>query len=244
MEYVRTLLRRGSEHKDFCEDNYLTMEKDNQIFMIAFDGCSSGKESHFASALFSKLFRKLINETYLISDLEALSKALFRRFYNELTVLKGNLDLGIEEILSTILFSVYNIKNKELFLVISGDGAYCINENITKIEAEHNAPDYISYYLSSSFDIFWSSLKKEIFTDVKDFSLISDGIFSFQMNNKGLNRPVTDKEQDVIKDSLLVDKYLKSNTAMLARKINILKGKFTEELSHYDDLTIVRLIID
>ena len=55
---IKELVRRGTNHKNFCEDSVYHLEYGNIVDLAVFDGCSTGIKSHFASELMYKIFRK------------------------------------------------------------------------------------------------------------------------------------------------------------------------------------------
>jgi hypothetical protein len=230
MFVIREILRMGSDHKQ-CEDSIFKMVKDEYIFMATFDGCSGGVDSHFASNLFKKILRKSIEENlFLKGSPEEISKVVLKKFFISLIAITNILTLNLDEILSTIIFSITNFNTKESFIVISGDGAYMFNGELLEID-QNNTPDYIAYHLNETIENVWNTFHTKNLKDTKDLSLMSDGIFSFKKEN-------ISSTEEPIKSLLIEDKLIKSE-AMLPRICNILdkNGYY-----HYDDLSIVRLI--
>ena len=121
--------------------------------------------------------------------------------------------LNLDEILSTINFSVTKISDKNSFVVLSGDGAYSINGELTNID-QNNQPDYISYHLNEPFENVWETFTKKEFKNVEDISIMSDGIFSFK------KEAITETEKPI--NSLLNEKKLIKSKAMLPRLRRIL----------------------
>ena len=69
---IHTLLKRGFSHKDFCEDFLLCKALDEKYLLAGvFDGCSSGVDSHFASALFAKIVKNVATELYSKAQTES-----------------------------------------------------------------------------------------------------------------------------------------------------------------------------
>ena len=245
---IREVLRIGSEHKQ-CEDSNLSMtfryENQNLYFLIAFDGCSGGVDSHFASNLLKKCFRWAFENSYLLKqesgnitawNLEYLTQSIFKSVIQKLKETCVILNLRTDEILSTVVYTVVryspiNITNNEYYTVISGDGAYMVNDKLTVID-QHNEPNYIAYHLDKSFDDIWNTFTVVYGTeDINNFAVMSDGIQSYKKDNKYDNElPI----QKLLKE----DKIIQSE-AMLPRICNILNN---EKYYHYDDLSIVRLI--
>ena len=136
---------------------------------------------------------------------------------------------------------IYNLNNNELLVKFFGDGcAYANNDELLFFNNdEENKPDYVSYQLSDllkspyAFTNYYKG-KKSFIVNTKDFSISSDGLFSF--------RKTIDSEPDFNYTNYLVkDDFLYKNPASLKRKLNIIKNKGYE---HYDDLTIIRIIIE
>lgn len=244
---IRDVLRIGSEHKQ-CEDSNFSItfnqEDDYIYFLIAFDGCSGGIDSHFASNLMKKCFRWAFENNYLLKpeskiqnqNLEFLSKSLFKMAIQKLKEVCVILNLRSDEILSTVVYTVVRYvpifsPTCTYYTVVSGDGAYMVNDKLTVID-QHNEPNYIAYHLDKSFDDIWNTFTiTSGYDEITNFAVMSDGIQSykkdFQYNNE---LPI----QKLLKE----DKLIQSE-AMLPRICNILGN---DKYYHYDDLSIVRLM--
>ena len=230
MYVIREILKIGSDHKQ-CEDSTFKMVMDDYVFMAIFDGCSGGVDSHFASSLFKKILRKVIEESLVFKGTpNEISKIVLNKFFISLIAIKNILTLNLDEILSTIVFSITDLSTKESFIIVSGDGAYMINEELVEVD-QNNQPDYIAYHLNKTFENVWSTFYTQNYSDVDDISVVSDGIFTFK------NEGILSIEEPI--NSLLKEQKLIKSEAMLPRLCNILdrKGYY-----HYDDLSIVRLI--
>ena len=58
---IYTLNKTGQFHKTHTEDHVITLELGNEwIVGAVMDGCSSGRESYFASTLFGKIIQKSV----------------------------------------------------------------------------------------------------------------------------------------------------------------------------------------
>ena len=230
MYYIREILRIGSDHKQ-CEDSTFRMVLDDYIFMATLDGCSGGVDSHFASSLFKKILRKVIEESLVFKGSpEEICKIVLNKFFISLIAIKNILTLNLDEILSTIVFSITDFSTRMSFVVISGDGAYMVNDELYEVD-QNNQPDYIAYHLNETFEKVWNTFYIMNHENVEDISVMSDGIFTFK--NEGL----ISLEEPM--NSLLREQKILKSKAMLPRLCNILdkKGYY-----HYDDLSIVRLI--
>jgi hypothetical protein len=240
MIYISTVSRRGSSHVDWNEDNFCYHQTGNAIVGGVFDGCSSGKDSYFASKLFANMFIKTIEkckeEELISNNFENLVYVYFKNLFKAIE----SIGLGIEETLSTSVLFIYELNSNNLFVKFFGDGvAYANNQSLEVFNNdENNQPDYIGYSLSevlkkNNFSKYWN-MKKSFTLKTNDFSISTDGIFSFQ--NSGEQEPLFSCESFLVQDD-----FLYKNPAFLKRKLNILKNKGYD---HYDDLTIIRVKID
>lgn len=240
MIYLSTVSRRGTSHPDRNEDNFFIKEMANVLVGGVFDGCSSAKDSFFASKLFANILKKTIHEFDADINIKAFPRLihLFCKNLNKAIKLIG---LSIDEVLSTALLFIYELEGNELLVTFFGDGcAYANNEEFVFFNNdEENKPDYLAYSLSDiikSNNAFLSyyNQKKSFTTITKDFSIASDGIFTFK---NGVERePPFDCAHYLVKDN-----FLYKNPASLKRKLNIIKNKGYE---HYDDVTIIRVIME
>ncbi len=237
MIYIATASRRGSAHPDQNEDSLYFRQTDKFIAGGVFDGCSSGKDSYFASKLFAIVFRK----TLAISGQMILNtnnfQLLVKTYFSNLSRAINVIGLCTEETLSTAVLFLYEIDTNHLLVKFFGDGvAYANNQNLESfVSDEDNKPDYIGYKLeeilqSDDFENYWHAKKTfDVFT--KDFSIATDGIFSFRKTNENT-------QEFPIESYLAQDDFLKKNPASLKRKLNIIRNKGYD---HYDDVSIIRV---
>jgi len=238
-----TLLKRGYDHPEFCQDFLFSENYKNGLYIGAvFDGCSSGVDSHFASSLFSKIIAESVRLEILNFgelDLKQFSEKVFYNFMIKLKETKKNLHLTQNEILSTFLMMVYERDAKSACIIAAGDGVININGEI-KIIDQNNKPKYPAYFIDEieNFDDFsrWNENENlNIFVqDVKDISISTDGISSFVKRN-----PAEISEFDVF-DFLLNNNELKQIEVMLKRKYNIICNK--QNMQNYDDIAVIRII--
>ncbi|MBN2610034.1 MAG: protein phosphatase 2C domain-containing protein [Bacteroidales bacterium] len=237
MIYISTVSRRGSSHADCNEDSFYYKQSDNVITGGIFDGCSSGKDSYFASKLFANVFRKTIDEyaggITMTKDLKLITHA----FFKNLKKTANYIGLIEEETLSTAILFLYETETGNLKVKFFGDGVAYVNNDELKIYKidENNQPDYVAYSLNNiieteNFRKYWD-LKKSVNITTKDFSISSDGIFSYKKSNGNEDFPV--------ETFLAQDNFLYKNPASLKRKLNMIKNKGYD---HYDDITIIRII--
>lgn len=235
---VRTLVKKGTEHLTYCEDSvtFVVTDTETPLYIGAvFDGCSTGIESHFASALFSKLLKraiKSISYNYSRAPLASIMNLLFDRVYTGLSHISAILELRDLELVSTMIICI--IRGNEVYILSSGDGVIKVDDKLIILESKENAPDYLAYYLDE-VDTAKGMLEhtnQYSFTFEKDVSICTDGICSFRDSIK------SDVTSHVI-DSLLNDRTLLGSEAMLSRRFNILSKL---GYRNFDDVGIVRFI--
>jgi len=242
--YIHQLLKRGENHKEFCEDFLLAYDLSQRYAIYGvFDGCSSGTDSHFASALFAKVFKAELD--YLEPDTfettkEALNRALLHGI-ESLTTVRDNLLLETDEMLSTIILFLVDKIDMSGDIIVIGDGFLSINGEIHKIE-QNNQPDYLAYYFDqiNTFEDFEQYLSKhgiQFHVDkIIDVSISTDGIGTFQK----MDKENYENNAPYPLDFLIRDEYLATNKSMLSRKCNILRTKYG--FTHMDDLGMIRVI--
>jgi len=235
---IRKVSKRGMDHKDNCEDSSLFAVHNDLIFMGVFDGCSSGTDSHFASILFTKIFKKSFDTIKNLygGDPVIFANTLLNSVYKELTNVFNVLSLSSIEMLSTINIFVGDIKTKKGISTIIGDGSFYVNgKKIIDIDPPGNAPFYITYYIEKgiAYDKAMNGFFINLVENFNDVSVCSDGINTYK-NTSGINAT------EFAEEYLLRDKYLAKNKMMLNRKCNILTK--VNLMNHSDDLSVVRYI--
>lgn len=236
---IHEFIKIGSNHKNFCEDFSLNIELDeNQMIFGVFDGCSSGKDSHFASTLIAKIVKNVAVEIFnKEKDNDFLLKIIYETALQLKKTVKA-LSLGTNEILSTIILLWVDKKENLAEIIAIGDGFISINGKNTTIE-QNNTPKYLAYYLNEIYN--YKSFKNVIneisfqaqSANIQDITISTDGILSFD------NFDAHSEKTSVI-DYLTKDLFLINNKAMLGRKVNILKNKYS--LINQDDLGIIRIV--
>jgi hypothetical protein len=186
---ISTLLRRGESHPTHCEDALIIEHLSSDLIAAAvFDGCSMGTDSHFAATLLGKLLKKsaslLRHTSHNLNQEEqrpqAISKILIRDLFNGLKTTRNELFLERNETLSTLIVAVYKPSSKALHITFVGDGAAIVNGKIADVD-DDNKPDYLAYHLGEQFDDFYNGLQHlQSYEDVTDFSICTDGIWSFK----------------------------------------------------------------
>ncbi len=241
---IHQLLKRGENHKDFCEDFLLSHDLNERYALYGvFDGCSSGVDSHFASTLFSKIFRaelEYLEPANYDTTKEALNRALLHAI-ESLAGIRDNLLLETDELLSTVILFLVDKIDMSGDIIVIGDGFLSINGENHKID-QNNEPDYLAYYLDqiNTFEDYENYLLShgiQFHVDkIVDVTLSTDGIHTFQQ----LNDKDYDKNAPYPLDYLIKDEYMATNKTMLSRKCNILRTKYG--YTHMDDLGIIRII--
>ena len=146
------LNKTGKLHDKHTED-YVMVEKVSKDWLIAavFDGCSSGDESFFASALYGKLIRKSckllphlgkIRPEFNLQEIDAsfIGKFILNQVFDDMKKAHRLLGTELIEILSTIIVLVYNRSSGSAWINISGDGYIVQNNEIEEIDKKNN-PD-------------------------------------------------------------------------------------------------------
>lgn len=238
---IREVCRRGKDHQNFCEDSSLVFQDDDFIHIAVFDGCSTGKDSHFASFFFSRMLRKTIKESLLADKNEFLIqkvRRIFESFYHNLKANQKFIDISTLEFLSTVVYMLIDKNTKEGFGLIIGDGSIYINKECTlDINPPNNAPDYLAYYLERNdpFDLVWNCITQLSVTfQMDEVCVTTDGIKSF----KKLGGEVSENE---MVDCLIRDTRFLHLDSMLERKLNVLEN--VDKTIHKDDLSIIRVIL-
>lgn len=235
----------GQFHINHNEDFLVTENiNDDRLLIAVMDGCSMGKESHFASTLMGKLLRKIAKEISFKEFINNENKSpnehleeILMFLFKYLKELKNNLMLETEEILSTLIIGIFDKKHQQVELLTIGDGLICINENYYEYE-QGDRPDYLGYHLNKEFEDWYNSQQQRLsFKGVNDLSISTDGIFTF--------KKFDDKEQESINDEalvnyLLIDQQWKDQATMLKKKLIEIENRFGLRTS--DDLSIVRII--
>lgn len=237
---VRKVCRRGESHQNHCEDSLLYIEDERFIHAAVFDGCSTGRDSHFASALFSKFLRKCIHHSFFIDDFTSeitmdqmlkFHSALIDLFFIQLKSIRKIIGLDIDELLSTMIHLVVDKKDNILSIKISGDGCVFIDDERICIESENNAPDYMAYQLNEENpDPKIINIIRNHSDQIGRLIISTDGLTSFNLKDGDT--------QESLEERLFNDRLIKSE-AMFDRKCNMEKN--INGITHSDDLSIIML---
>lgn len=247
---IRKLLRRGTDHKNICEDSIVAIELDNFVYACVFDGCSKGTESHFASTLFVKAFRDTLcglnhifdNST---SSLESNSKMLIYQMSRKVNEVKSLLNLQLIELMSTIVLCIVDKNTQSCYIAAFGDGYFSVDGvekfiKNTKFSGDdsENKPDYLAYDIENiqNFTDFenWYSNKPELhyFEKVNDVTISSDGMGTF-----AVFKPCEEVINPV--DFIVNDDTWSDNEIMLEKKYNIIQNRYC--MVNKDDLGVIRI---
>jgi hypothetical protein len=234
------LLQIGNNHINHCEDDLVFVEIGDFIVAAVLDGCTNGRNSHFASALTGKLIFKIAHELShkAFAEKQTLTAKQYifeiaKALFENLRFLKGYLSIGKYDLLTTIILLVYDTRKETGSILNIGDGAACIDGAIVEFE-QNNQPDYLGYHLEEHFDTWYSRCSQVEVLSVDDFSIATDGVFSFQQTSN--------EQTDAIDPAsfLLTDKTLMDKEDMLYLKLK--KLEHIHHLKPYDDIGIIRII--
>lgn len=242
-KYIYSII--GTFHTNHNED-FLVLEEigETQFLIAVMDGCTMGKESHFAATLIGKILRRIAKEKYykafITKEKHALAtplKGILEALFLQLKILKNDLVLEKEELLSTLMLGIVDKKTKCAELLTVGDGVVHWDGNLLEYD-QANKPDYLGYHLDEDFESWYASQTQRLsLTNLQDLSIASDGIFTFQK--------LDTKSYEKISEAgwihfLLYDIEGNEKEQMLKRKVMELEEDYG--LKATDDLTIIRLL--
>jgi serine/threonine protein phosphatase PrpC len=239
---IYTVLQIGEHHINHCEDYLLTAEIGvGKLLCAVMDGCSMGTDSYFAATLTGKILRKIAKEHQFREFIErtqqapaALLKTVLRQLFEELRHARNQLQLERDELLHTLVISIADLSTGAAEFMCIGDGLICIDGQLFEFEQD-DRPDYLGYHLQEDFESWFESQQQRISRQqLRDFSLCSDGIFTFKrFDTAPYNEP-----GDVI-ELLLRDTGDMDSENMLHRKMIAVKTNWG--LLPTDDLAIIRV---
>ena len=235
----------GTFHTNHNEDFHIVNEIGEDLILIAvMDGCSMGKESHFASILIGKTLRKIAKELSFKNFVERrklelleLLKEVLSSLFADLRQWKSKLMLEKDEFLSTLLLGIVDVKEYNAEILCVGDGLVGCDGELYEFEQD-NRPDYLGFHLSEDFEEWFLAQSQNLsFSAFSDLSISTDGIFTFKQSNY--------QESPDISETDLVH-FLLTNKEVGASG-NLLKLKLKELEAHYgiktsDDLSIIRIV--
>ncbi len=236
---IDTLLLKGNIHEVYGEDSLFTKQFNDEWFIGAvMDGCSSGTDSHFASALMSKLIAKSCKTIVILnefSDLKLdemspkeLGLHVLNQVFDDLKKSQKSLMLTTIENLSTLLLMIYHQPSKRVFINVSGDGFFMVNDEVTTID-QNNTPNYMAFHSKLKFDDWLTSHSISYeFDNVKHLAISSDGIMKyFDADNKPISKVDT------------LNLMLKQDELNLRQRHDLLVNNY--KLVPFDDVSVIIL---
>lgn len=229
--HIDSTLQIGAYHLQHCED-YLFHEHigTDRLLCAVMDGCTMGTDSYFISTMVGKLLRKIVKERHYLEFIQpsqlSLSeqlKRIIRQLFDELKLLKNQLQLEQREMLTTIIIFLLDDNNGTGMIV--GDGVVSIDGHITVFEQD-NKPDYLGYHLGEDFESWYAKQAIMNVVSFKDISISTDGISSFTALEGG------ETEEDPLS-------YLLFDTGELDKKLKYLEHQ--AGLRPTDDVAIIRV---
>ncbi|MGO4289826.1 protein phosphatase 2C domain-containing protein [Chitinophaga sp. RAB17] len=242
---IYTTLRIGAYHINHCED-YLFADKigNNKIICAVMDGCTMGKDSYLISTIVGKLLRKICKslsyKEFYAKKADELSldiylKGILQELFSEMKMLKNQLQLEREELLTTLIILLADVKADKGVLLAIGDGVVSVNGTVTSFDQD-NKPDYLGFHLSEDFDTWYSAQEQRLFIEsLSDISIATDGIESFTRVAAPENSEIVDPIAFLLHDTAGL-----GNEEMLNMKLKAIEHKYG--LNHTDDLAVIRVI--
>lgn len=239
---IYTVLQIGEHHINHCEDYLLTAEIGaGKLLCAVMDGCSMGTDSYFAATLTGKILRKIAKEHQFREFIErtqqppaALLKTVLRQLFEELRHVRNLLQLERDELLHTLVISIADLSTGAAEFMCIGDGLICIDGQLFEFEQD-DRPDYLGYHLQEDFESWFESQQQRISRhQLRDFSLCSDGIFTFKRFDTGSYNEPGDVIELLLRDTGDID-----SANMLHRKMIGIKTNWG--LLPTDDLAIIRV---
>lgn len=240
---IYKVLTIGEFHINYCED-FLVEEQiaTNEKVVAVLDGCTMGTESVFASMLYGKILRNIAKKRFYqdfystnSSELKLTLKTIVKELIEETRLLKNQLGLEVNELLSTLIIGIVNTEEGKAEFLTIGDGLVCHDGKLIEYE-QNNTPDYLGYHLNEDFELWYEKQAQKLsITYFNDLSICTDGIFTF----KNLENKTKQKEEKELIDYLLIDNEHAQFDNFLERKVRYLKEKWNHVVT--DDLAIIRL---
>ena len=246
---VYSTIQLGESHPVYCEDAlYYEEIADGYWVGAVMDGCTMGKESHFASTLIGKLLKKLVQDlryqefmglipSFTQQSIDQIGKNLIRNLSSNLRKTQNDLYLDTLEMLSTVVLTLIDSTNSIAWVAISGDGYILAKGQIIEVDQD-NRPDYLAYHLSQEFNQWYeASVRTFTFEDILEIAIATDGIASFEKLIP--NRP--DFIGDPIK-YLMLDDEKRKRRGLFQKKMAHLKNQ--HGLIPLDDVAVLQFVWD
>ncbi|WP_161627736.1 protein phosphatase 2C domain-containing protein [Eisenibacter elegans] len=237
---IYTLLRKGEGHPVFCEDFLYHTPADRPwggryIVAAVMDGCSSGKDAHFASTLMAKVLQKVLAHSAplpqdtLVAQIDHLATHWFEAWKHSCKLMQ----LSTSEALATLLLMVYDTTARKAAVRIAGDGVMMVDNKLYEVD-QNNTPNYPAYHWGlEAIDWLREHTQLRLFENPKNIAISTDGVQTFRALQPEPSSPNPMRY-------LLQDETMQQIPTMLVRKYNILRSKHQQ--ANYDDLGIVRLL--
>lgn len=242
---IYSTLQIGDFHLNHCED-YLLIEHPgaHRTLMAVMDGCTMAHDSYFAATLVARVLRKIcITQAYQelhqpglpVPPPEQQLKQILYELMTSLKQLQGQLLLGQNDLLTTLILLLTDKQQHNGILLAIGDGVVSVNGAVTVFDQD-NKPDYLGFHLHEDFNHWYSSLDQKIFIEnIRDVSIATDGISLFRPFRDN-NGPAADPVEFLLHDQLYSDQG-----DMLDRKLKALEHVYG--LKPSDDIAIIRTIM-
>lgn len=238
---IHSVLQMGTDHSNHCED-FLTVEPigRHQWLCAVMDGCTMGKDSYFVSTLMGKLLRKIAKARYFREFVEtptftngSLLKSICNELFLELNIIRNHLFLDKYELLSTLVLAIVDTEKWDAHTLVVGDGVIVVNEEVIEFQQD-NRPDYLGYHLDMDFETWFAAQsQKRYFQNIEDFSISTDGIFTFGgFDNRQLQKNAV--------EYLLVNRAWVHHEDMFGIKLRDME--INDGLKPSDDLAMIRLV--
>jgi Protein phosphatase 2C len=241
---IYNALQIGEYHLNYCDDYICIAELGSDKLVCAvMDGCTMAIDSYFASTLVGKLLRKITKEKSYkelygvekCSTPEDSLKSILGALFAELIIVKNQIMLEQNELLTTLILLVVDKKRKDGVVLVVGDGLVNINGKIIDFD-QSDKPDYLGFHLAEDFESWYLSQTQKLHIEsLDDISICTDGISMF--------KKITDKELPIAPSAisyLAIDKKHCESEDMLNIKLKELEYEFGVKPT--DDLAIVRII--
>lgn len=241
---IYSTLQIGAFHTNHCEDFFIHESiASNQKLIAVLDGCTMGTESVFASMLYGKILRNIAkiryHQEFIIPNTLSLQQTLknvLQELIAETVQIKNQLGLEVNELLSTIIVGIIDIKTITAEFITIGDGLI-YKDGIEYEYEQDDKPDYLGYHLSDNFEDWYKAQGQTLsISNFTDLSICTDGIYTF----KNLKHKENQKSDSEIITYLLSDTEHKEHDNFLDRKIRFLKDQWNHVVT--DDLAIIRII--
>lgn len=239
---IEKLLKRGSNHETYCEDAaFHTSLAEGWYVGAVMDGCSSAKESYFASTLFSKLVAKACKTVPYLNKIQpdfvlaetspkVLGEFILNQVFEGVKKAHNQFLLDEIELLSTLIITVAHRMHRTAWVNISGDGFIGINDELIEID-QNNIPDFLGYHLNLTFEDWLEKHSKSYEIDnFERLHISTDGISKF-----------IDKQGRLIKNRSISQLLLSIKT----NSVQSLKEAYStlitkEKLTPFDDIGVIR----